>query len=159
MNPTVLIRLPLDSTDEHKTKAIALLQNPSLIRAVFFASELLPEVPEGFQDIAQANAPLVSILFEIGCPGIGMLAVVADGNFLNAARGSRSTEVSAVLDTAMEVNNVFFSPVRQPCTGFIGCSDQEAYSILSAQRAIPLIEETREQYWNMLSTIPEREQR
>lgn len=154
--PAILKRLPLSSTDEHEAKAIALLQNPSLIRAVFFAGDFLPNVPDEYHEIASANAPSVSILFEIDCPGIGMMAVVADGNFLTAARGARSLEVSAVLDAAMNVDNVYFSPDRPPCTGLIGMSDEETYFILSTLRTTPLIGETRAHYWNMLSTVPER---
>lgn len=118
----------------------------------FFAS--------GINDVAdesEANLPLMYMLVKGFEPGQGHTFSVYDGLFLTAARRPRYLEIKELLDIACKSGKAYFSSLRAPYT--YGLSPQNAtHTLLELKDSFqPLTTQTRDQYFSMLSTIPEAE--
>lgn len=138
------------TTGENRDHALEELASENISEVIFFASDV-SSVP----DENEANLPLMYMLAKGFEPGQGHIFSVYDGLFLTAARRPRYLEIKDLLDVACDSGKAYFSPLRAPYTATLKPQDAARTLLNLKQSFKPLNPQTREEYFSMLSTIPE----
>ncbi|MDR6671256.1 hypothetical protein [Rhizobium sp. 1399] len=146
-----VLRFTNSSTNANLSALIDLIDAPETESVTLLAS---PKTGESAteSDGPDTNFPLVAALVDYKVPGYGLVSIVFDGVFLTAARDNRASEVSALLDAAVNKGGVRFGE-RAPFT-----SSLAPQTAAGAMRALPsqeLTAETRSAYWRLVSNMPE----
>ncbi|WP_139023032.1 hypothetical protein [Chitinimonas sp. BJB300] len=110
----------------------------------------------GVNDVSEmdSNLPLVAAVAKYTIPGISDVYVVFDGMVLTAARLPRYYEVQELLDKAVASKKVTFASVPVLFTSSFAPTIA-VDKLLSIGPVIALSEQTRAQYFSMLSTLTE----
>ncbi|QPB24783.1 hypothetical protein [Rhizobium sp. 007] len=115
------LRFENSSTNGNLSALIDVLQAPGTKKLTFFASATSSDderLPEG-----TTNLPVLSALAECVVPGLGNLEIVYDGNFLNAQRTQRASEIGVLLDAAVNGNQIFYGSDRAPFTSKLSAEE------------------------------------
>ena len=145
----------MNNTGDNAQALVDLINSPILRKLVICASinNLNHEsFTSDFYDGAETNFPLLRAVAEMDIPGVGILFIVYDGNFLTAVRSPRDGEIKAVLTEAIKSDKVFFNDKRVNFTGKLSAEDAAKY--LRSGHLRPLIKDTVNECWALFSCIP-----
>lgn len=151
------IRYEWKSTLANLETLLALINKESVNKITLFATQGTPtDSYSENSDGPETNLPLVSALAELDLPGFKPLRLVFDGLILTAQRRSRYLEVRDLLDVAVASGKVYFSATTVPFTS-TNTPDEAADVMQATGPQVLLDEQSRRQYFSMLSSVSEEE--
>lgn len=156
-NTLTALRYANGNTGINRDTLISFIRDPNIEKVILFASS--SDTSAGYNlhtDGPETNLPLLSALALGKIGGAIPIAVIFDGNFLNAARKPRYLEVRDVLDVAIENPKVFYSN-RQACFTSSMPPDDALNALQKIGQSIQLSAANRKTFFSLLCNVTEKE--
>ncbi|ALJ88928.1 TPA: HicB family protein [Acinetobacter baumannii] len=147
------LRYKESNTTDNCCNLLQYLNNSYGEEVILFATHRTPSHGYSHDDGPETNLPLLGAIVKLNLPALRDTYIIFDGLFLTAQRKPRYNEVKEVLDTAVLTNKTSFIRHAVPFTSQL--DPAEAISLLGEFPRNKLTEDSRPEFFNLLSNISE----